>query len=139
LFGFQIVETMSLTDSVADFMGSINELSSINVEDLELVAPEIIRDAKSRPTVPEETNENIPKVAISSSSSGKSKLNGYAQHNGDILTNGHRHDNLTNGHNGFDSDDEFYDSVEVKFVKTKINCPNETNKIHRFSLLTGQK
>ena len=48
----KIIETMSYTDNVAEFMGSISELSGIDVEDLEAVAPEAIKKVRSRPNSP---------------------------------------------------------------------------------------
>jgi hypothetical protein len=107
---------MSLTDSVADFMGSIHELGNVNFGDLELVAPEIIKEVKSRSNSPEKSNSSTTNI---NNNVVTTKENGYAHTNGD-LTNGHHHPHhqgLTNGHaNGFDSDeDQFYDSVEVSW------------------------
>lgn len=48
----KIIETMSYTDNVAEFMGSISELDGIDVEDLEAVAPEAIKKVKSQPNSP---------------------------------------------------------------------------------------
>lgn len=48
----KIVETMSYTDNVADFYGSINELENVNINDLALVAPETINRQKSDPSSP---------------------------------------------------------------------------------------
>lgn len=48
----QIIETMSYTDNVADFMGSISELDGVSVDDLEAVAPETIQKARSHPNSP---------------------------------------------------------------------------------------
>ena len=48
----KIIETMSYTDNVADFMGSISELDGVNVEDLEAVAPEAIQKVRSKPNSP---------------------------------------------------------------------------------------
>lgn len=48
----KIIETMSYTDNVAEFMGSISELDGVNVNDLEAVAPEAIRKVKSQPNSP---------------------------------------------------------------------------------------
>jgi len=43
---------MSYTDNVAQFMGSISELDGINVDDLEAVAPDAIKKARSHPNSP---------------------------------------------------------------------------------------
>lgn len=48
----KIIETMSYTDNVAEFMGSINELNGIDVGDLEAVAPDAIKKVKSHPNSP---------------------------------------------------------------------------------------
>ena len=48
----KIIETMSYTDNVADFMGSISELDGVNVDDLEAVAPEAIQKVRSKPNSP---------------------------------------------------------------------------------------
>lgn len=48
----KIIETMSYTDNVADFMGSINELDGVDVGDLEAVAPEAMKKARSHPNSP---------------------------------------------------------------------------------------
>lgn len=48
----KIIETMSYTENVADFMGSISELDNVDVDDLEAVAPEAIKKVKSHPNSP---------------------------------------------------------------------------------------
>lgn len=48
----KIIETMSYTDNVAEFMGSVSELDGVDVEDLEAVAPEAIKKVKSQPNSP---------------------------------------------------------------------------------------
>lgn len=48
----KIIETMSYTDNVAEFMGSISELDGVDVDDLEAVAPEAIKKVKSQPNSP---------------------------------------------------------------------------------------
>lgn len=48
----QIIETMSYTENVADFMGSVSELDGVSVEDLEAVAPEAIQKVRSQPNSP---------------------------------------------------------------------------------------
>lgn len=55
----KIIETMSYTDNVAEFMGSINELNGIDVGDLEAVAPDAIKKVKSHPNSPFGNTENI--------------------------------------------------------------------------------
>lgn len=48
----KIIETMSYTDNVADFMGSINELDGVDVDDLAAVAPEAMKKVRSNPNSP---------------------------------------------------------------------------------------
>lgn len=48
----KIIETMSYTDNVAQFMGSISELDGVNVDDLEAVAPDAIKKVRSHPNSP---------------------------------------------------------------------------------------
>lgn len=48
----KIIETMSYTDNVAEFMGSISELDGVDVNDLEAVAPDAIKKVKSQPNSP---------------------------------------------------------------------------------------
>lgn len=48
----KIIETMSYTDNVAEFMGSISELDGVDVSDLEAVAPDAIRKVRSQPNSP---------------------------------------------------------------------------------------
>lgn len=48
----KIIETMSYTDNVADFMGSVNELDGVDVDDLEAVAPDAMKKVRSNPNSP---------------------------------------------------------------------------------------
>lgn len=48
----KIIETMSYTENVAEFMGSVSELDGVDVDDLEAVAPEAIKKVKSQPNSP---------------------------------------------------------------------------------------
>ncbi|XP_035794952.1 acyl-CoA-binding domain-containing protein 4-like [Anopheles albimanus] len=57
----KIVETMSYTDNVANFMEyNMSELDNINISDLEMVAPEAIKKARSRPNSPLASREASP-------------------------------------------------------------------------------
>uniref|UniRef100_A0AAG5CRK2 ACB domain-containing protein n=1 Tax=Anopheles atroparvus TaxID=41427 RepID=A0AAG5CRK2_ANOAO len=57
----KIVETMSYTDNVANFMEySMSDLDNVNVNDLELVAPEAIKKVRSRPNSPFASREASP-------------------------------------------------------------------------------
>lgn len=57
----KIIETMSYTDNVAEFMDSVSELDGVDVDDLEAVAPEAIKKVRSQPNSPfgNETHFNI--------------------------------------------------------------------------------
>lgn len=48
----KIIETMSYTDNVAEFMDSVSELDGVDVDDLETVAPEAIKKVRSQPNSP---------------------------------------------------------------------------------------
>lgn len=48
----KIIETMSYTDNVAEFMDSVGELDSVDLDDLEAVAPEVIKKVRSQPNSP---------------------------------------------------------------------------------------
>jgi len=48
----KIIETMSYTDNVSDFMGSVSELNGIDVGDLQAVAPEAMKKVISHPNSP---------------------------------------------------------------------------------------
>ncbi|XP_313787.5 acyl-CoA-binding domain-containing protein 5 isoform X1 [Anopheles gambiae] len=57
----KIVETMSYTDNVANFMEySMSELDNVSIQDLEMVAPEAIKKARSRPNSPLASREASP-------------------------------------------------------------------------------
>lgn len=48
----KIIETMSYTDNVAEFMGSITELDGVDVDDLEAIAPDAMKKVRSHPNSP---------------------------------------------------------------------------------------
>lgn len=52
LYFCRIVETMSYNDNVANFLEAQNELESINMADLEMVAGDVIERVKSQPNSP---------------------------------------------------------------------------------------
>lgn len=43
----KIIETMSYTDNVAEFMGIVSDFQGVDVADLEVVTPAAIRDVRS--------------------------------------------------------------------------------------------
>lgn len=57
----KIIETMSYTDSVAEFMGSINELNGTDVDDLDVDASKAIRNGRSNSSSPfgKKLNRNV--------------------------------------------------------------------------------
>lgn len=98
----KIVETMSYTDNVADFYGSIGQLDNVSIEDLQLVAPVAIKQARSDPNSPLHSRETSPTRSIN-----------------DMIPNGYV--NGYNGHSATDtSDEEYIDTVEVRKVLLNI-------------------
>lgn len=113
----KIIETMSYTDNVAEFMGSVGELGAVDIGDLEAVAPEAIKTVRSRPNSPFASRESSPVRAAEPSSMATAVLGGGSLHDevGQmLLSNGYHSDEYTNGHSATDySDDEYIDTVEV--------------------------
>lgn len=97
----KIVETMSYTENVADFYGSINQLDNVNVDDLALIAPEAINKARSNPNSPLHSRETSPERTIANIPNGYT--NGYQ--------NGYSHSASDTS-----DDDEYIDTVEVRKV-----------------------
>ncbi|XP_063707592.1 acyl-CoA-binding domain-containing protein 5-like [Culicoides brevitarsis] len=85
----KIVETMSFTENVANFVGSISEIENIDVNDLDLIAPEAMKHARSRPGSPFASRDTSPQRPVTVPT----------------MTNGHHHP-LS------DSDDEFNSADE---------------------------
>lgn len=98
----KIVETMSYTDNVADFYGSLNQLDNVSVEDLQLVAPAAIKKARSNPNSPLHSREASPTRDTESATNGFT--NGYQ--------NGYSHSATDT------SDDEYIDTVEVRTLRS---------------------
>lgn len=95
----KIVETMSYTDNVADFYGSIGQLDNVNLVDLQLIAPEAINKARSNPNSPLHSRETSPTRPIANG-----YVNGYQ--------NGFSHSATDTS-----DDDEYIDTVEVSKIK----------------------
>lgn len=116
----KIVETMSYTENVANFIGSVSDFDNISVEDLQLVAPEAVKNARSRPNSPFHSRETSP---IRSESAFADDLT-YSQtklHQDNLIgnTNGYTNGYTNGGHSTDISDDEFIDTVEVRFLNLK--------------------
>lgn len=129
----KIIETMSFTDNVADFMGSMSELNGVDVEDLEAVAPDAIKKVKSQPNSPFASRESSP--VRMPMRNGNGSYNEIVNH---VLTNGNHHseENLyTNGHSTAEhSDDEYIDTVEDDSI-----LANEPIMQTRFSRSTTRR
>lgn len=112
----KIIETMSYTENVAEFMGSVSELDGVDVDDLEAVAPEAIKKVKSQPNSPFASRESSPIRAADKPLRYRSEIeNGrhYEFTNGNSIeiSNGNH---LQNGYISVadPSDDEYIDTVE---------------------------
>ncbi|XP_066143689.1 acyl-CoA-binding domain-containing protein 5 [Euwallacea fornicatus] len=67
-----IVETMSFSDKVANFLEApTNELDSINFDDLELVAGDVLERVRSQPNTPLASRESSPIRFVSSKASSR--------------------------------------------------------------------
>lgn len=118
---------MSYTDNVAQFMGSFDELNGVNFDDLEVVAPEIMKKARSHPNSPFASRESSPirpnfvGDGLVPKENGINGLDVPVYTNGHSETNGNGNGNLngngyTNGHITEHSDDEYIDTVDVKIL-----------------------
>lgn len=96
----KIVETMSYTENVADFYGSINQLDNISFDDLQLVAPEVIKKERSNPNSPLNSRETSPARTVDSIPSG-------------VYTNGYQNGYSLSTTTDTSDDDEYIDTVEV--------------------------
>jgi acyl-CoA-binding protein len=92
----KIVETMSYTQNVADFYGAISELDNIKVEDLELIAPTVIKTHKE--------DSNSPLRQLATEKTAADIPNGFINQNGSTYSD---------SNNSESSDDEYIDTVEV--------------------------
>lgn len=121
----KIIETMSYTDNVAEFMGSVGELGDVDLLDLEAVAPEAIKQVRSRPNSPFASRESSPvriaDIATAATAAGATTTTMTTTTSSQIeqmlLSNGYHSDEYgTNGHNSAAeySDDEYIDTVEVR-------------------------
>lgn len=107
----KIIETMSYTENVANFMGSVSELDSINLDDLEAVAPGIMKVAQSHPNSPFSSRCNSPQPGLTAN--GDHHPNGLANGSGGesetdtfMISKSHHSQTIDQ------SDDEYTDTVE---------------------------
>ncbi|XP_055378801.1 acyl-CoA-binding domain-containing protein 5 isoform X2 [Condylostylus longicornis] len=102
----KIIETMSFNENVAQFMGSIDELNNVNFNDLEIVAPEVMKKAKSHPNSPFASRGNSPQHG--------SPQNGFSNgfDSGDEDINESNSYINQNGRTVEQSDDEYIDTLE---------------------------
>ncbi|XP_055843509.1 acyl-CoA-binding domain-containing protein 5 isoform X5 [Episyrphus balteatus] len=108
----KIIETMSYTENVANFMGSVSELESINLDDLEAVAPGIMKVAQSHPNSPFSSRCNSPQPGLTAN--GEIHQNGHANGSGGesetdtyMISKSHHSQTVDQ------SDDEYTDTVET--------------------------
>ncbi|XP_060523075.1 acyl-CoA-binding domain-containing protein 5 [Cylas formicarius] len=113
-----IVETMSYSDKVANFLEApTNELDSINFDDLELVAGDVLERVRSQPNSPLASREGSPIRFISSIASSRSASPALVQESDH-------------------SDEEYIDTIEnpeprrygsnEPLVSSEISIPNGT-------------
>ncbi|KAH8334599.1 acyl-CoA-binding domain-containing protein 5 [Drosophila kikkawai] len=103
----EIIETMSFTENVQNFVGSLDNLGNINLDELELVSPGMRELAESHPNSPFHSRTNSPQHG--SSCNGEAELeeaplatSETIKENGPsavpVVTNGHISPPLTNGY-----------------------------------------
>ncbi|XP_037957270.1 acyl-CoA-binding domain-containing protein 5 [Teleopsis dalmanni] len=83
----EIIDTMSFTVNVQDFVGSLSDLDNINLDELEMVAPGMRELAESHPNSPFNSRTNSPQHGVSTNS-GSTNLNNNAEPtaNGHVMT-----------------------------------------------------
>jgi acyl-CoA-binding protein len=98
----QIVETMSYTQNVAEFYNSLNEFD-MKVEDIALIAPEVIRS---------KSQENSPYHTTNGTVTTRSDENIETTNEEIIIPNGHTHG--SNSAEDSSDEDEYIDTVDVR-------------------------
>lgn len=66
----RIIETMSYTENVQTFIGSLSDLENINLDELEKVSPGMKELAESHPNSPFNTRQNSPQHVANFQGSG---------------------------------------------------------------------
>ncbi|XP_062534988.1 acyl-CoA-binding domain-containing protein 5 [Armigeres subalbatus] len=136
----KIVETMSYTENVANFMeySTVDQDSGVNISDLEMVAPEAIQKVRSRPNSPLASRDTSPARSPASLSpiptTAQITANGYLHTNGTVvkpapLTNGYNSYHYQNGAQSDLSDDEYIDTVDDSETESVFR-PIETASAH---------
>uniref|UniRef100_A0A0A1X105 Acyl-CoA-binding domain-containing protein 5 n=1 Tax=Zeugodacus cucurbitae TaxID=28588 RepID=A0A0A1X105_ZEUCU len=101
----EIIETMSFTENVQNFVGSISTLDNINLEELDMVAPGMRELAESHPNSPFNSRTNSPQhgASLNGSSGDEDELATNSSMNGPLTVHNHHTDNnLMNGTNEHD-------------------------------------
>ncbi|XP_056630080.1 acyl-CoA-binding domain-containing protein 5 [Diorhabda sublineata] len=105
-----IVETMSYSDKVANFLEApTNELDSINIDDLELIAGDVLERVRSQPNSPLASREGSP-IRFGSKSASSTSTPSVSNSTPDESDH---------------SDDEYIDTIENP-VPLRNNTYNET-------------
>lgn len=139
----KIIETMSYTDNVAEFMGSVGELGDVDIGDLEAVAPEAIKQVRSRPNSPFASRESSPVRSLDH----MAMTAAAAFVNGGGVTSVHEAVDqmmMLGGSNGFgaeytngvasdQSDDEYIDTVEASVMERRNSHSLAIVKKHVFT------
>lgn len=134
----KIVETMSYTVNVANFMDTLQGMDNITVEDLELVAPEFISKIRADPNSPFNSREQSPMRKQMEYSNGFTQAQQYIESQMSQL-NGHSHTNgFSNGHHSTDeSDDEYIDTVEEEISTLPIDHIARRREKKSYSHMNG--
>ncbi|XP_064556904.1 acyl-CoA-binding domain-containing protein 5 [Drosophila montana] len=94
----EIIETMSFTENVQNFVGSLEGLTNINLDELELISPGMRELAESHPNSPFHSRTNSPQHGSSSNGVGVGVVDApIVAASTETLTNGHMTP-LTNGY-----------------------------------------
>lgn len=108
----KIIETMSYTDNVAEFMGIVSDFQG--VEDGEPVAPAAIRNGRSNSSSRSVSRDQSPARALNGNGNGFVNGTGSSQvEYSTVNGNSHIQEIIQNGHSSDQhSDDEYIDTVE---------------------------
>lgn len=100
----EIIETMSFTENVQNFVGSISGLDNINLEELDKVAPGMRELAESHPNSPFNSRTNSPQhgASLNGSSGEEDELPTNSPMNGSVSGHYHLTDKAINGTNEHD-------------------------------------